>query len=82
MPNEPAAPIDTTLPELTEADKFVLQWLEENAPLMQDENGIDLGRIRENLKLTTRQRLEKAEQGAASLFFIKQARQRIKTSKG
>ena len=59
---------------LTEDDKFVLQWLKEQAPLMQDENGIDLSRIRENLKRTPRERLAKAEQAAAGLLFLRQAK--------
>ena len=68
MPNETTAPsAETALPELTEADKFVLQWLEENAPLMQDEIGIDLARIRENLKLTPLERLRRFDQKMASI---------------
>ena len=64
MPSKPdTAPTDA-LPELTEDDKFALQWLQERAPFMQDENGIDLGHIRENLKRTPRERLERAEKMA------------------
>ena len=64
---------DQTLPELSEADRFVLQWMEEQAPFMQDENGIDLGHIRENLKLSPRQRLERAEKAAAGIWYLQHA---------
>ena len=64
LDNEPDAAPPNALPELTEDDKFALQWLRDRAPMMQDENGIDLEHIRENLKRTPRERLERAEKMA------------------
>ena len=60
------------LPENPDTEQ-ILQWLEEQAPFMQDENGIDLGHIRENLERTPRERLERAEKGAAGLLILRRA---------
>ena len=38
----------------------------------QDENGIDLSHIRENLKLTPRERLAKLEKSLADLYILQQ----------
>jgi hypothetical protein len=40
-----------------EEQQFIFDWLEKNPMPEQDENGIDLGHLRENLKLSPLERL-------------------------
>lgn len=40
-----------------EEEQAILDWLEQNPMPEQDENGIDLGHLRENLKLTPIERM-------------------------
>jgi hypothetical protein len=46
-------------------------WMEQAQALQYDENGVDLSHLRENLKLTPAQRMQKHE---ASRRFIKELR--------
>lgn len=52
-------------PELTPETLAYIQWQEENPDVWgdQDENGVDLARLRENLKLTPAERLHKMDKG-------------------
>lgn len=49
--------------ELNEATLAYIKWQEENPTIWgdQDENGVDLTRLRENLKLTPAERLRKLD---------------------
>ena len=56
-------------PELTLETLAYIRWQEENPDVWgdQDENGVDLARLRENLKLTPAERLRKLD--AARYIF-------------
>lgn len=47
--------------EATSAQEQVLAWLKAHPYGDQDENGVDLSLLRENLKLTPRERLSKLQ---------------------
>lgn len=51
--------------ELDEATLAYIRWQEENPHIWgdQDENGVDLTRLRENLKLTPAERLRRLDTG-------------------
>lgn len=45
-------------PSLTpEEEQFILDWYKEHPMPEQDENGVDLGRLRENLERTPAERM-------------------------
>jgi len=56
----------------------LIRWQEENPNVWgdQDENGIDLARLRENLKLTPAERLRKMDVGRESLKQLQNAHAR------
>jgi hypothetical protein len=60
-----------TEPELNEATLAYIRWQEENPDVWgdQDENGVDLTRLRENLKLTPAERLRR---NGLALIFVRQ----------
>jgi hypothetical protein len=65
--------METAQPEDADIDPEMLaliRWQEENPDVWgdQDENGVDLARLRENLKLTPAERLRK--HGIALLFAL------------
>ncbi|HVK07080.1 MAG TPA: hypothetical protein VM490_26665 [Armatimonadaceae bacterium] len=64
--------------ELSEEALAIIRWQEENPDAWgdQDENGVDLARLRENLKLTPAERLKKLDAGRRTLQLIKDARNR------
>ena len=68
--SEPQAPspTDTAAPELCEESLAIIAWQEANPDAWgdQDENGVDLTRLRENLKLTPAERLR--QNGVARLL--------------
>ena len=57
-------------PELTPEALDLIRWQEENPDIWgdQDENGVDLARLRENLKLTPAERLR--QNGIALVFAL------------
>ena len=62
--------------ELDDEALALIRWQEENPTAWgdQDENGVDLGRLRENLKLTPAERLKKLDEGRAMLQMLEDAR--------
>ena len=65
---------DLVTPELAPEDRArVEQWLGEHPFGDQDENGIDLSLLRENLKLTPTERVEKMLRGQALIKELKNA---------
>ena len=40
-------------------EQFILDWYEAHPMPEQDENGVDIGRLRENLKLTPAERVDR-----------------------
>lgn len=65
-------------PELTAEARALIQWQEENPDVWgdQDENGVDLAHLRENLKLTPAERLRRLDAGRQSLKWLQNARTR------
>ena len=58
--------------EISEEDRRRMEeWLRAHPYGDQDENGIDLGSLRANLKLTPLQRLEKHQKALANLREMK-----------
>jgi hypothetical protein len=64
--------------ELDEANLALIRWQEENPDVWgdQDENGVDLARLRENLKLTPAERIRQNGIALLSFLQIEQARER------
>jgi hypothetical protein len=64
--------------ENEEANLALIRWQEENPDAWgdQDENGVDLARLRENLKLTPVERLAKLDAGRRSWNWMRNARAR------
>jgi hypothetical protein len=61
--------------ELTpEEEQLIHNWIDKNLMPEQDENGIDLGYLRENLKLTPWERLCRHQKLRESRRWIKNAR--------
>lgn len=54
----------------------LIRWQEENPSVWgdQDENGVDLARLRENLKLTPAERLKRLDAGRERLRALQDAR--------
>jgi len=65
-------------PELTPEALELIRWQEENPDVWgdQDENGVDLARLRENLKLTPAERLSQLDRGRQLLRLFQDARTR------
>jgi len=65
-------------PELTPEALELIRWQEENPYVWgnQDENGVDLARLRENLKLTPAERLSQLDRGRQLLRLFQDARTR------
>jgi hypothetical protein len=63
-------------PEIPQEMLDLIRWQEENPDVWgdQDENGVDLARLRENLKLTPAERLKRLEAGRSMLEALKNAR--------
>lgn len=64
-------------PEENEAaNRALVQWQEDHPDTWgdQDENGIDLAHLRENLKLTPVERLQRLDAGRESLEWIRNVR--------
>jgi hypothetical protein len=70
---------ETPEPELSEAALAYIRWQEENPDVWgdQDENGVDLARLRENLKLTPAERLRKMDAGRYVFEIGKNARTKL-----
>ena len=64
--------------ELTPEELALIRWQEENPDVWgdQDENGVDLARLRENLKLTPAERLKRLDAGRQVLRVLDDARTR------
>ena len=45
-------------PHTPEEEQYILDWVEANPMPDQDENGVDLGRLRENLERTPAERMQ------------------------
>lgn len=58
------------------AEEELIRFQQENPDYWgdQDENGVDLARLRENLKLTPAERLRKLEAGRRSLEWLRSVR--------
>ena len=63
-------------PLTPEEEQYILDWVEANPMPDQDENGVDLGRLRENLKLTPAERLDRLERHMKSVAQLRQAFQK------
>ena len=50
---------------------FQEEWLRQNPQPEQDENGVDLTHLRENLRRTPSQRLEKLERTLEDLYALR-----------
>ena len=64
--------------ELTPETLEYIRWQEENPDVWgdQDENGVDIARLRENLKLTPLERLRKMDAGRQSKKWMQDVRTR------
>lgn len=71
-----------TLEEQRAADEEFIRFQEENPDYWgdQDENGVDLARLRENLKLTPAERIAKHEIARRQVLAIKEAGERFRVS--
>jgi hypothetical protein len=69
-------------PELNEATLAYIRWQEENPHIWgdQDENGVDLARLRENLKLTPAERLRRNGIGLLALREVEAAGERYRAT--
>lgn len=70
-------PQKQTEPETLSAEALaIIKWQEENPDMWgeQDENGVDLARLRENLKISPAERLKKMDEGRRLLRWIQNAR--------
>ena len=56
----------------------LLKWQEANPTVWgeQDENGVDIARLRQNLRLTPAERLQRLEAGRRSLRWLQNVRER------
>jgi hypothetical protein len=65
-------------PDADEEVEALIRWQEENPNVWgdQDENGVDLARLRENLKLTPGERLRQHEAARLSARLIEEAGER------
>jgi hypothetical protein len=65
-------------PELSDEALELIRWQEENPNVWgdQDENGVDLARLRDNLKLTPAERLSQMDRGRQLLRLFQDARTR------
>jgi hypothetical protein len=70
-------------PELTPEEFALIRWQEENPNVWgdQDENGVDLARLRENLKLTPAERLRKHDLALSLALRFKEAGERYRAAK-
>lgn len=68
----------TNDPSLTEEQLALIRWQEQNPDVWgdQDENGVDLARLRENRKLTPAERLRKLDAGRRSIRWLQNVRTR------
>lgn len=76
---EPDADAENALePEMSADALALIRWQEENPDVWgdQDENGVDLAHLRENLKLTPAERLRQLDAGRRRLVWIQNARTR------
>jgi len=66
--------------ENEEANLALIRWQQENPDVWgdQDENGVDLARLRENLKLTPAERWAKHARALAFALEVKAAGERIR----
>jgi hypothetical protein len=69
-------------PELTDEERDLIRWQEENPDVWgdQDENGVDLARLRENLKLTPAERVRKHDIALSFALELKEAGERFRAS--
>ncbi len=74
---------------MTEAEQLaefeaIIRFQEENPDYWgdQDENGVDLARLRENLKLTPAQRIDQHENARWLAANIKEAGERFRAAQG
>jgi hypothetical protein len=69
-------------PTLTEEQLALIRWQEENPDVWgdQDENGVDLARLRENLKLTPAERLRQHDLALSLALEMKEAGERHRIS--
>ena len=56
-----------------EEEQFILDWYKEHPMPEQDENGVDIGHLRENLRLTPLERLEKMERHMKAVLQTRKA---------
>ncbi len=61
-------------PLTPEEQQFIYDWFDQHPMPEQDENGIDLGHLRENLKLTPWERLYRHKKLRESRNWMKNAR--------
>ena len=69
-------PAETDAPNLCDEALALIKWQEEHPDAWgdQDENGVDLARLRENLKRSPAERLRQMDFGYQMLMAIKNAR--------
>jgi hypothetical protein len=58
-------------PLTPEEQQYIFDWFDQHSMPDQDENGIDLGHLRENLKKTPSQRLECLEKAMDQLMLMR-----------
>ena len=65
-------------PEIPADILALIKWQQENPDVWgdQDENGVDLAHLRENLKLTPAERLRRLEAGRQTIQLFQNARKR------
>jgi hypothetical protein len=56
-----------------EEQQFIYDWFDQHPMPEQDENGIDLGHLRENLKKTPSERLECLEKAVYQITWMRKA---------
>lgn len=73
---------DASAPELNEETLAYIRWQEENPNVWgdQDENGVDLARLRENLKLKPAERLRQNGIGVMALREVVAAGERYRST--
>ncbi|WP_395089071.1 hypothetical protein [Armatimonas sp.] len=59
-----------------QTDDEIIDWLNARGNGDPDENGIPLDALRENRRLTPRQRLEEAERNAAGMLWLQEIAQK------
>ena len=69
-------PNDTAAPELCEESLAIIAWQEAHPDAWgdQDENGVDLTRLRENLKLSLAERLRQMDFGCEMVWRLRSAK--------